>query len=794
MRSSRGFRRTVALISVISVSTVAVFLRASTPLTQTQPAGDGIDLTRLAGIDDLVDAAIEAGELQGVVILVWHRGQTVYQRAYGQRAIRPAREPMTVDTIFDLASLTKVVATTTAVMMLVEEGRLRLRDPVARYLPGFERHGKEGITLEHLLTHVSGLRADFDLDRVFDGYEIGVAQALEERPLASPGERFVYSDINFILLGEIVRRVSGLTLDRFSHQRIFGPLEMDDTTFNPPGSLAARIAPTQRCGPLAWPCGVDGATMLRGTVHDPTARRMGGVSGHAGLFGTAADLARFSAMVLSGGVHRDTRILAPLTVARMTTPASPAGMADRRGLGWDIDSRYSANRGDLFPVGSFGHTGFTGTSIWLDPGSHTAVVFLSSRLYPDGQGNVTALRGRVATLAAAAVRGVEPGVIGRSDQIDHGAVRTGIDVLRDQRFARLDGERVALLTNQTGRAQDGESTTELLLAASNVDLRALLSPEHGPRGDVDEVVSDTRDPSSGLPVYSLYGKTRRPTTEMLNGIDTVVVDLQDAGARFYTYATTMAYVMEAAATQGIRVVVLDRPNPINGQGVEGPTLDAAEVGFTGYLPMPVRHGLTLGELARTFNRERQIGAELEVVELDGWHRDFWFDETGLTWVDPSPNLRSVTQAVLYPGIGAIEGTNISVGRGTDTPFERVGAPWVDGVQLAARLNTRNLAGVRFYPVVFTPATSRHAGQVCGGVKVIVTSRDVLRPVRVGLEIAAALHQLYGDQFELDRAVHLFGSRDTIARVKAGEDPAEIAASWRDAEREWRARREPYLLY
>ncbi|SVC92410.1 uncharacterized protein METZ01_LOCUS345264, partial [marine metagenome] len=324
-----------------------------------------------------------------------------------------------------------------------------------------------------------------------------------------------------------------------------------------------------------------------------------------------------------------------------------------RGLGWDIDSRYSANRGDLFPIGSFGHTGFTGTSVWLDPSSQTCVVFLSSRLHPDGKGNVTALRGKVSTLTAAAIM--------TESKRRNVTVDTGIDVLRAEEFARLRGAKIALLTNQTGRASDGVTTVELLWAAPEVDLRVLLSPEHGFGGHSDEFVPDAREPETGLPIYSLYGPTiRRPTAEMLAGIDTIVIDLQDAGTRFYTYPATMAYVMEMASTHGLRVVVLDRPNPITGDGVEGPMLDDDAIGFTGYASMPIRHGLTIGELARLFNDERDIGVELDIVELKGWQRDLWFDETGLPWIDPSPNLRTVTQAVLYPGIGAIEATNLSV--------------------------------------------------------------------------------------------------------------------------------------
>ena len=750
-----------------------------------------IDRVRLARIETLVEGAIREGRLPGAVVVVGHAGEIVYEGVFGRRVVDGPPEAMTLDTIFDLASLTKAVATTTSVMILVEEGRLRLGDRVVTHVPEFASHGKDRITIEHLLTHVSGLRPDLSLEEVFEGTGTAIARAADEVPEAGPGERFIYSDINFFMLGEIVRRVTGQTLDRFARDRIFRPLEMTDTAFNPPSSLTQRIAPTERCAPLAWPCGGDGAVMLRGRVHDPTARRMGGVAGHAGLFSTAGDLARFCRMLLDGGALDDVRILSPLTVARMTRVSTPPHLADRRGLGWDLDSRFSSNRGDLFPIGSYGHTGFTGTSLWLDPASDTFVVFLSSRLHPSGVGDVTALRGRVATVVASAVFGEQAG---GSGALIETPVWTGLDVLREERFARLSGARVGLVTNQTGRARGGETTIDLLHDAPGVELVALFGPEHGIRGVTDGPVSSSVDASTGLPIHSLYGATRRPTAEMLEGLDVLVVDLQDVGARFYTYATTMAYLLEEAAARGVRVLVLDRPNPIGGVDVEGPILDESLIGFTGYFQAPVRHGLTLGELARLFNTERGIGAELEVVAMRGWRRATWFDQTGLSWVNPSPNMRNLHQALLYPGLGAIEGANLSVGRGTDTPFEQIGAPWVDGQELARELNARRLPGVRVYPLRFSPDASRFAGELCEGVFFVITDRDAVRPVRVGLEVAAALHRLYGDLFQLDATARLFGSRDTLERIRAGDPPWEIAAGWAEGEGAWRRLTVPYLLY
>ncbi|HEV3060582.1 MAG TPA: DUF1343 domain-containing protein, partial [Vicinamibacterales bacterium] len=405
-----------------------------------------------------------------------------------------------------------------------------------------------------------------------------------------------------------------------------------------------------------------------------------------------------------------------------------------------------------------------------------------------GKGDVTALRGRVATIAAAALSS-------DAAREDQGPTLAGIDVLESEGFARLRGKRIGLVTNQTGQSRAGVSTIDLLAGAPGVTLSALFSPEHGIRGQLDEHVPSSRDERTGLPIYSLYGETRRPTAAMLAGIDALVVDLQDVGARFYTYAATMAYAMEEAGARRLPVVVLDRPNPVNGSGVEGPYQDAVAVGFNGYLPMPIRHGLTMGELARLFNGEKALGVDLTVVAMKNWRRDEWFDATGLPWVNPSPNMRNLNAAALYPAIGSIEGTNISVGRGTSAPFEQIGAPWMDGGAVASALNARQLPGVRFYPVTFTPAPgAKLAGQVCRGVFLVVTDRVQLQPVRVGVEIAATLSALYGSRFTLEEAATLLGSKATLEKIRAGEDPAAIAGAWRADEARWRQVRAKYLLY
>jgi len=772
------------------------------------PSTDFTANANFCWVDDLVEEAIRENRLPGAVILIGRHQQVLYRKAFGFRAVVPALEPMTVDTAFDLASLTKVVATTPSIMKLIEAGRISLEDPVARYIPNFERHGKSNITVRHLLTHMSGLRPGLNPALQWKGYRAAIEQIVDDVPVTAPGERIVYSDLNFILLGEIVRRVSGMSLDRFAHDHFYQPLGMRDTMFKPPAFMQSRIAPTERCSNGFQPCGGPDGTMLRGKVHDPAARRMGGVAGHAGLFSTADDLAIFCRMMLGAGALGQIRVLTPTTIDTMLSPSTPLNDGYIRALGWSLDTTCNdcEEKHSALP---FDHSGFTGTKLWLDPASGLYVIFLSSRLHPDGQGDVFDLRENVITIAANVAEGeakpAEPGAGNSAASIRRlnvlpdetqlrGQVLSGIDVLREENFDRLAGSRIGLLTNQTGRARDGAGTVDLFYKAPNLQLTALFSPEHGLHGTFDDRVPSAHDKKTGLKIHSLYGRHLRPTAEMMAGIDTIVVDLQDIGTRYYTYMTTMAYMLEAAAGQKIKFMVLDRPNPINGIQVEGPLLNRELTGFTGYFPMPVRHGLTMGELARLFNAENDIGADLTVVKLQGWQRQYWFDETGLPWTNPSPNIRNLIQATLYPGIGAIEGTRISVGRGTDTPFEQVGAPWVVAVQLASELNARELAGVRFYPVSFTPQSSKYAGVRCQGVYILVTDRQALRPVRLGLEVASILHRLYPADYRLEQEDHLLGSATVLSRILAGEDPADIAQSWQADEEQWLRLRSSYLLY
>ncbi len=770
------------------LSVALLVLLAGCRTTQTP---DDFDAGRLREIDRTIETAIAEHKLPGGVFHL-ERGGAVYEKAYGNRALVPSVEAMTADTIFDAASLTKVVATTPSVWLLIERGKIELDAPVSRYIPEFRGGWRDEITIRHLLTHTSGLRPDLDLSPPWSGYDTAIRMAIAEEPRQRPGYTFRYSDINFELLGEIVRRVSGDPLDVFAKREIFAPLGMHDTAFRrggetPPGQPARRqrsVAPTE----------VD---VPRGTVHDPTARRMGGVAGHAGMFTTVHDLTLYARMLLRGG----SPILKTDTVNRMTAVVSPANVAVRRAGGFDLDSSFSRPRGEIFPLGSFGHTGFTGGMMWIDPFSKTFFVFLSNRVHPNGTGDVLRLQMALGTLAAAATRvprETPPGALpvrpGGQVRFTYGGADTnnGIDHLEAERYGPLRGMRVGLITNHTGIDRNWNPTIDLLRSAPGVTLVALFSPEHGIRGTADAKISDSLDPVSGLPVYSLYADTRKPKPEQLAGLDALVFDIQDVGARFYTYIATMGLAMEAAAAAHIKFIVLDRINPIGGDRVEGPLLHGEE-SFIAWHSLPIRHGMTVGELARMFNDERHIGAGLTVIPLQRWRRELWMDEAGLPWINTSPNIRSLAEATLYPGIGIIE-TAVSVGRGTETPFELAGAPYVDGVTLARELTAMSLPGIRFEAAEFTPSSSIFAGKRCGGVRLIITDRNDLRPVMTGVAIALVLHRLYPSELALDKVGPLLKDPATLEAIRADKPLSEIVAMWRADEAAFEARRAKYLLY
>jgi SSS family transporter len=938
----------------------------------------------------LINTAIAEHKLPGAVVVIGHGGKVVFEKAYGNRALEPAVEPMTEDTIFDMASLTKVLVTTTAVLQVCEQHKIDLDAPVAKYLPEFAQNGKGKITVRELLTHYSGLPEDVDLKDDWglakpDKAE-GLRRAMAAVPYGPPGVTFKYSDINFITLGDLVETISGERLDGYAREHIFDPLLMAHTAYHPFDSscgpekrLGAAVEPGEKptgrigmvCRPGTWsPYGLDAVTaptahddegtaqsnpdfdhILRGVVHDPTTRRMGGVAGHAGVFSTVDDMAKF-AQALLDKLTKNTGPF-PLTQATLklaTSPNEPATAATTatiftqdgqttkgvasHGLGWDINTAFSRPRGTIFPIatrehpGSFGHTGFTGTSLWIDPTSDTYVILLSNAIHPRGAPPISHLRGEVATAAAKALgltapppedrhsersaaesknpegaraptdaqtisdserepdlcslpyvicdsfgapnrqrmvalahvertsaKGSNSGQLtshvspqtARAD-MGHpnsaGDTRTGIDVLEATNFEALKALaaqhnhhlRIGLLANQSSLDSHGRRTIDILAQAGpEIELRTLFAPEHGLLAHQDtEHLSAEQDPATHIPVISLYGpkgSDKRPKQADLKQLDAVVIDLQDAGTRFWTYETLTGYFLEACAQAKIPLIVLDRPNPIGGAAVEGPVSDPGVENYTDFMPLPLRHGLTLGELARYFNanatvvdlnpelldaRATRIGddsgeqqdrhpatrpglhAELIVVPMQHWNRSEYWQDTGLTWTPPSPNLRSPAAAVLYPGVGLTEQTNVSVGRGTNAPFEDLGAPWINAQELAGYLSARKIPGIEVTASTMTIAEDRNHypshGQTIPAVHFRVTDPAAFDSPEFGVELLSALEHLYPTHFKLELAKNLLANAETLNALKARKDPREIAISWSAALHAFEQARNPFTLY
>ena len=751
--------------------------------------------------------------MPGAVVIIGDDKGIWFQQAYGSRAIVPEHEPMTLDTIFDLASLTKVVATTTAVMQLVEQNKLKLDETVAHYWPAFAANNKGAVTVRQLLAHTSGLRPDIDTNPPWMGADAGLKLVTAEKLQSPPGTCMVYSDTNFIVLGELVRRISGLALPDYAKRYIFEPLGMPDTGFLPAATLRPRIAPTEFRG--------DGS-MMRGQVHDPISHRMGDWAGHAGAFGTAQDLARMAQAILrsvsstaSGNASTAAQPgwLRPETIAQMIKLQSPDTQAYWRGLGWSLDAPLWANRDSLPPVGLIGHTGYTGTGMWMDLVQKRFLILLSNRVHPRGLGDARPLRRELLALMASqqapqsfdevkktlpSLADTPPHAAPPAPINDVPAVATGIDVLRAQAYAALQGQRVGLITNLSATDAKGWRTLDRLRWAPGVQLRKVFTPEHGLNRDQEGRISSSTDTLSGLPLISLYGKQLRPSPEMLSDLDTLVFDLQDAGARFYTYISTMSEAMQAAAQANLNFVVLDRPNPIGADRVSGPVLDADLRSFTAAGIMPVQHGMTVGELARWFKDDIRartgLEVKLQVVSMQGYKRSMRFDQTGLDWIPPSPNLRTLRSALLYPGTSWVEGTNISVGRGTEHPFEWIGAPWIDADKLAQALQAYKLPGISITPIRFTPDSSAYQGQVCQGVQIGITDKDKLDAPRLGLVLTHTLFKLWPNKFELDKTIGMIGSRATLTQIRQGQAVDSIQQSWQEGLSAFIAQRAPYLLY
>jgi SSS family transporter len=940
-------------------------------------------------VSTLINDAIAAHKLPGAVLIVGHNGEVVFHQAYGNRKLAgepsldgvpsPA-EPMTEDTIFDMASLTKCLATATAIMQLYESGKIAsFDDPVEKYLPEFnntseaeqQRRGqfppwvraelrdktpsddpqpntppdpvRSKVTIRMLLTHHSGEAPDVSLK---DGWGLSAPDRTEgfyraeTTPLINPpASKFVYSDINFILLGAIVERLSGMPEDIYAAVHIYNPLKMQTTRYlafdkvcgfgkdipiplrSDFLNLAAKGDPGVEidCDNVSWTVPVyrarsaptahddegNAATnpdfdhLLRAVVHDPTTRRMGGVAGHAGLFSTAHDVSLFAQALLDKllrntgpfplkqstlqlmvqieqpGANSQQLIAANIATQAaqradrehccvnkdqnlLLAPAYPAIKGQNlRGYGWDIDTAFSKPRGRVFPIGSFGHTGFTGTTLWMDPGSDTYYVLLANAIHPRGGAPISPLRGEVATAVATALGlyGTTPSVstapcappqnchrersaAQSKDLLDDRTTTTaptistpqtltGIDALSASNFSQLttlaahhdNHLRLGLLTNQAGIDAHRRRTIDILAtdlpkALPTAKLVTLFSPEHGMFAMNDTVHIDAEtEPSTGLHVNSLYGPKdadKRPTHDQLKDLDAVIIDLQDAGVHFWTYEAVMGYFLEASAREEhefnhrLDIVILDRPNLVDGIAVQGPVSDPGRESYTNYMPLPARHGMTFGELARYFNQNKldaagqPLDAPLTIIRMNNWTRDEYFADTHLPWVNPSPNLRDPDAAILYPGIGLIESANISVGRGTDSPFHIIGASWLKAADVIATLTARNIPGVAFAATTIPVAEDSNKypfhGQTIEAIRFTVTDRDGLDTPELGIEILTVLHQLYPTEFRYEKAMRLIDNQATLDAVKRGDDPRSIAASWQPALDQFKAARAKVLLY
>jgi uncharacterized protein YbbC (DUF1343 family)/CubicO group peptidase (beta-lactamase class C family) len=728
--------------------------------------------SKLKELNQTLADAVQRREIPGAVVWMERRGKR-WGNEFGYRAVDPEKRAMNIDTIFDAASLTKVMATTPAVWLLVEDGKLDLDAPASRWIPEFTGDGKEKITLRQMLTHTSGLRPGLMPSGEWAGYEVGLAKIVAQSVQTKPNTEFRYSDLNFILLGEIVRRVSGESLDQFTKHRIFKPLAMEDTGFLPSPLKKDRIAPTTR----------EGEVVIQGVVHDPTSRRMGGVTGHAGLFTNARDAGRYCRMLLDGGKTPDGRvILKKATVSQMTAVQPPLPGGVRRTLGFDVLSAFSDPKGAHFGPRSYGHTGWTGGCLWIDPDADCYFVLLTNRNHPSEGKSIKNLRWQVATLAAEAM-----GVARR--------VSTGVDKVEAEGWSALAGQRIGLITNQTGVTSEGQTTLAVLQKVPGAKVTRLFSPEHGIAGTEDRgEIADSSDPVSGLPVTSLYGKDRKPTPDSLKDVDVLVFDIQDIGTRFYTYISTMLNCMESAAAAHLPFIVLDRVNPLGGQAVEGPLPVDVKNAFVACHNIPIRHGLTTGELARLLVKERLPGLKLSVVPVKDWERRQAFPQTLLPWVNPSPNMRSPEAALLYPGIGLLEMANISVGRGTDMPFCFLGAPWMDSKAVAASLMKGSFPGVLIQEIDFKPDSSKFAHELCHGLHFSVTDSRVFQPVRLGIGIAMTLWEVHGDLFELDKVNGLLFHPATLQAIRDKKTLQEITALWEPDQAAFRQRCADILLY
>ncbi|MGE0325914.1 MAG: exo-beta-N-acetylmuramidase NamZ domain-containing protein [Polyangiaceae bacterium] len=720
---------------------------------------------QLSALEQSIQRSIDRGEITGAVVELGRHDGVLARRALGRVQASPATWYLP-ETRFDLASLTKPFTALTCLLVMQDQG-VRLDARVAQYLPEFAARGKGQITIRDLLLHQSGLPAANPLSDLRGDAAAQRAHILGIAPSGKRGD-FVYSDVNFMVLGLLVEQLGGSSLDQVMQTKLLKPLGLERTGFRRPSAQlgdAEFFAPTEVASLIPTdPTSTKGR--LQGVVHDPRARALDGVAGHAGLFSTTGDLGELARALLSHTPPLSEAVTQPMLV--------PQRFGKKvRGLGWEL--RASDPR-------VFGHYGFTGTSLWIDPARDGYVVVLTSRLYPDGKGTADPLRGAIHRMAHAAYA---------ADLGAHSEPVVGADVLRLDGFATLKGRKVLLLTNEAARLRDGRTTIELLRDAPNVELVALLSPEHGIDGRHSGLVKNAVDRFTGLPVRSLYADpSLEVEAKQLAGGDTIVFDLQDVGVRFYTYFSTLHSLLRAAAKTRQRVVILDRPNPLGGEMVAGPLVDDRKPSFVHHARLPLVHGLTAGEFARYVVHTEKLDVQLEVIKLRDWRREMQLSATQ-SWAPPSPNLRTRNAVLLYPLLGPFETTSLSVGRGTDTPFEVIGAPFVDPAALLTELG--ELPGLELKSVTFVPRGSTQRGKACKGLAIRVRDASQFDATTSLLRLADALLKLY-PQVNALRLDDLLANRATLDALRRGEPPDAIQQLWRKELDGYREQRGKILLY
>lgn len=675
-----------------------IHLKHNSPTISDIYTGTEFTEEELSQLDTYIYSEVEDG-FPGAVLLIMKNGEIVKNTAYGNAAIYDGLEtletpqPMKTNTLFDLASITKVYATTFAIMKMEDEGLLNTSDYVYQYLDDFNTADKSSITIEHLLTHTSGFSAshkfynpDNKLGEEF--YSLDKSNTLSliaSLPLKYPtGTDSLYSDLGFICLGAIIESVSGMSLDTYVEETIYQKLDLTNTLYRPldKGFLASDIAATERVGntrdnKYEWP--QVRTYTLQGEVHDELAYySMNGISGNAGLFSNAYDMAVMSQLLLNGGAYGDNRLFDSDTVSKFTTKST---LNQRYCLGFDSSShknnykRYSL----LASNEAYGKTGWTGTDVLIDPAHHLVVVLLTNKRHtPIEKGSFLGSDYQTGQYAPIISQIYEmlldtktyDYAYDKSDIRDEKSltnISLGIDRIEDYIELFFANKNVGLITNTSGKDSLGISSIDVLYDKTN--LVALFSPEHGIDGllKAGERYGSTIEPSTDLPIYSLYGKDLKPTNQMLDNLDLMAFDIQDVGARFYTYIYTMLNAMEACAQNNVEFLVFDRPNPLGGTRIEGNIIEEDYTSFVGMYPLPIRHGLTVGELAMYINDTYNIGCDLTVIPMNNWNRTLYYEDTSLEFVAPSPNMRTASTAVVYPGTCLLEGTNISEGRGTDYP-------------------------------------------------------------------------------------------------------------------------------